>query len=70
MPTDPEILARAKKDFKRCEEWEAPARANFIADMKFGNGDAYNRWQWPDALAAYRELKVLPDVPKPKLLSL
>lgn len=54
MPTDPALIARAKKAFTRCESWEATARTHFRDDMKFGNGDAYNGWQWPDDLRTYR----------------
>lgn len=48
-------VERAKKAFKRCQDWEAKARANFIEDIKFGNGDSYNKFQWPAQLANYRE---------------
>lgn len=45
------IVEEAQKRFKTCEEWEANARANFVNDMKFANGDANNLWQYPADIA-------------------
>jgi len=43
---DDDLVAEAKKAFKRCEDWEASARGHFTLDTKFGNGDSYNQFQW------------------------
>lgn len=53
--TDEEILEAARKDFKRCEDWEGNARNHFIEDLKFGNGDAYNQYQWDENLKVIRQ---------------
>lgn len=60
--TDEDIIAEAKKRFTECEEWEATARNRYEMDMKFGNADAYNRYQWTDTVLAARE-----DAKKPVL---
>lgn len=53
--TDEEIIKQAREAFKRCEEWEAVARQRFVEDVKFGNADSRNGWQWSDALRKVRE---------------
>lgn len=45
------ILDQAKKQFARCQAWEGNARINYDNDTKFANADAYNMYQWPDAVA-------------------
>lgn len=59
---DEQIIAEAKRRFKLCEDWEATARTNFVEDMKFGNADAYNRWQWPDQVATARDIDKKPTL--------
>lgn len=54
MTGDEEIVQQAKREFKRAEDHESLARNHFIQDVKFGTGDTYNRWQWPDDVAAAR----------------
>lgn len=67
MAADPEVLAsgggeldpiihEATKRFKRCAEWEADARENFLADYKFRHGDAYNHFQWPNRIQNQRDV--------------
>lgn len=52
---DAKIVAEAKRRFNRCETWESKARKRFVDDVKFVNGDAYNRYQWPDDVLTARE---------------
>lgn len=52
---DEAIVAEAKKRFERCEKWESNARKRFRDDIKFCNGDAYNRYQWPTEVLNLRE---------------
>jgi len=57
---DEKILAQAKRRFQACEDWEAESRKLFVADVKFANGDADNRYQWPDEITAIRDTEELP----------
>src|SRR5215831_2187184 len=50
------VVDEAKKRFNRCSEWEAPARARFVEDMKFSFGDADNGYQWPQAIRRTRDV--------------
>ena len=52
---DAKIVAEAKRRFNRCETWESKARKRFVDDVKFVNGDSYNRYQWPDDVLTARE---------------
>ena len=52
---DEKIILEAKKRFKKCAEWEAAARQNFEADIRFANADPDNGYQWPDELRRLRE---------------
>lgn len=47
---DEKIVEEAKKRFERVKEHEATARARFIADIKFAEGDSDNWYQWDEAL--------------------
>jgi hypothetical protein len=40
------IVREAHRRFKRCEEWEAVARARWLNDYRFSNGDSENNYQW------------------------
>ena len=62
--SDADLLKEIRENYRRCEAWESTARQNFIKDMKFGNGDAYNLWQWPDAVQSARNA---PGAEKPML---
>lgn len=57
---DDDLLIEIKENFKRCEEWEAAARANYLKDTKFGNGDSYNKWQWDSDVSASRDFDKKP----------
>jgi hypothetical protein len=48
------IVEEAQKRFNRCETWESTARARWLDDIKFCNADAYNMWQWPQAVLENR----------------
>lgn len=52
---DDKIVSQAKRRFDACEAWEAVARARFLDDLKFANGDAYNLYQWPQQLYSLRD---------------
>lgn len=52
--TDDEILRKAKKRFKTCQEWESVARERALSDMKFVEGDHLNMYQWGDDSVAVR----------------
>src|ERR1700677_4677692 len=45
-----DVIQRAHKRFKKCQAWEKEARARWLMDLKFANGDNYNNFQWPDAI--------------------
>ena len=47
---DEAVVRRAHRWFKRIQSWEAEARNRWLMDEKFANGDAYNNFQWPDAI--------------------
>jgi hypothetical protein len=44
------IVREAHREFRRTQKIEAEARERWLADLKFANADAYNNWQWPDAI--------------------
>ncbi len=46
---DAEIIREGRARFERCVTWEAKARDNAKKDIKFAEGDAYNRYQWDGA---------------------
>ena len=48
--SDAGVVRRAHLRFIKCKRWEAEARNRWLADLKFANGDAYNNFQWPDAI--------------------
>lgn len=50
------VIRKAKKRFKRCEDWENDARLRFIEDIKFANGDATNGYQWPNDIQRRRDV--------------
>lgn len=49
------IIAEAKRRFTRCEKWESTARARFIDDIKFCEGDSDNLYQWPEDIRGRME---------------
>lgn len=44
------IVRRAHRRFLKCQRYEAQARANWLLDYKFANGDEYNNYQYPDGM--------------------
>ena len=54
------IVLEATKRFKRCAEWEATARQNFLADYRFAHGDADNGFQWPNRIRQNRDVDSRP----------
>ena len=59
LSNDP-IVSEASKRFKRCAEWEATARQNFLSDYKFAHGDPDNGFQWPNRIRNNRDLDARP----------
>ena len=53
---DKTVLARAKKRFASCVEWEGPFRQRFKEDMRFLYADSDNQDQWNAAVRAGRNL--------------
>jgi len=51
---DAEVLREARKQFEKCVTWESVARQNARIDRRFANGDAYNNWQWDQAVRTAR----------------
>lgn len=67
MAADPEVTAggggelnpvvkQATERFRRCAEWQAEARDNFLQDHKFRHGDSYNGYQWPNRIRDQRDV--------------
>jgi len=54
------IVDEAKREFRRCSEWEAHCRQLFIEDLKFSYGDADNGYQWPSAVRRSRDVDSKP----------
>ncbi len=44
------IVQEAHRRFRRCEQWEATARARWLSDYRFANGDSENAYQWDEDL--------------------
>jgi Phage P22-like portal protein len=44
------IVRQAHSDFRKARKWNAEAYERWNMDYKFANGDAYNNYQWPDAI--------------------
>lgn len=42
------VLKEARSRFTRCVNWESTARARYIDDFKFCEGDSDNLYQWPE----------------------
>lgn len=57
-----EIVARAHKRFKECQEWEGDARQRFKDDIEFLFADPDNQCQWDAAVRARRQIAGLPMV--------
>src|SRR5215831_14054333 len=55
-----DILEEARERFRACSEWEATYRRKFMEDLKFSEADAFNGYQWPDAIRRTRDLSDKP----------
>lgn len=55
-----DILEEARERFRNCSEWEGTFRRKFLEDLKFAEADAYNGYQWPDAIRRTRDLSDKP----------
>ncbi len=47
--TDEDIVREAFERWQATEEWQGTEDERCREDIKFANGDARNRWQWPQA---------------------
>jgi hypothetical protein len=45
-----ELMHEVRTRFTRCENWEKTARARFVDDTKFCEGDSDNGYQWPETI--------------------
>lgn len=59
ISNDP-VVEEASKRFKRCAEWEANCRENFLNDYKFAHGDSDNGYQWPNRIRDNRDIDSRP----------
>ena len=62
ISADGKILREARKQFKRCAEWESVARPRFIEDEKFCYGDSDNKYQWDSTLYSSRDQSGKPSL--------
>src|SRR5580658_8047815 len=44
------IVNEAHREFRKAKQIESEARQRWRDDYKFANADAYNNFQWPDAI--------------------
>ncbi|MFC4275559.1 portal protein [Achromobacter aloeverae] len=51
-----ELIARAHRRFKACQDWESTARQRFADDIRFCYADPDNHEQWNAAVRAQRQL--------------
>ena len=51
---DEKIVTEAKKRFDKCKEWESAARALWVEDTRFVEGDSDNNYQWDTTVRAAR----------------
>jgi hypothetical protein len=52
--SDEKVIVEARKRFQQCKEYESPSRARYMDDVRFGNGDSQNLYQWPESIAQSR----------------
>lgn len=60
LPGAADVIMEARKRFRWCAEWESNARARFIDDYKFANGDSDNGYQWPNSIRRNRDVDQRP----------
>lgn len=58
--SDDDILTEARTRFRECEDDESQCRTRYRDDVKFGEADSDNGYQWPDAQRKTRELDARP----------
>lgn len=58
--TEDDIIQEIVDRFKAAQEWEGYTRPLNLDDEKFGLADSDNGYQWPDAIAANRQLGNMP----------
>jgi hypothetical protein len=51
-----DLINEAKERFKRSRTYYSKAYEQWDKDWKFGHGDSYNNYQWPDNIAQSRQL--------------
>lgn len=49
-----DVVARARRRFRRQVEWESVARSRWVEDIKFAHGDTDNGYQWPGTIRQSR----------------
>lgn len=54
------LVKEAQDRFKRTYEFQSVADKRWMDDYKFGHGDSYNNWQWPDDVLNKRNKAKLP----------
>lgn len=57
---DEKIIARAKRRYHYCEQWESNFRKLFLDDVKFANADSDNHYQWPNNIRQTRDIEQRP----------
>ena len=57
---EPDVLAEALERWKACKDWQGVQDEYAREDIKFANGDARNRWQWPTKQLDQRDGSDLP----------
>lgn len=57
---DREVVVEAHERFERCQNWESTARARWLDDLKFANGDSLNQYQWPNSIRRERDVDERP----------
>lgn len=62
LSDDEEIIKEARERFTRGMDWESTARARFIEDIKFYNGDSDNNYQWPQTVGNDRDIAGQPKL--------
>ncbi len=55
LSKDQKIIEEAKKNYKRCIDWESETHKLWREDVRFANGDARNHHQWPDTVWQERD---------------
>ncbi len=59
---DAKDVTEAKANFALAMAWEGTSRQRFVEDVKFGNADSMNGYQWPQDEAQARTIDRLPSL--------